>query len=107
MVVATCRARRTDIGSQCFYIPFGRQFAAHEVVPHEWFEWTSPSLQGGEATYDTTTDWSLASTCYVDFSPSVEPLRPKEPVTVPNVRKWPMVIERMKGWLRKRRMSIP
>nr|VWO95056.1 Non-specific serine/threonine protein kinase (EC [Ganoderma boninense] len=95
-----------SVEQECFYIPFGRQYAAHEVVPHEWFEWTSPSLQGGDTTYDTTTDWSLASTCYVDFSQSAEPLRPKEPVTVPNVRKWPTVIERMKGWLRKRGMSI-
>lgn len=106
-ICTTCRAHSTDVRLQYFYIPFGRQYTTHETVPHEWFEWTSPSLQGGEGSYDTTTDWSLGSTCYIDLSPSDDPLRPKPPATVPSVRKWPTVIARMKGWLRKRRMSIP
>ena len=98
---------RGGAGLQCFYIPFGRQYAPHEAVPHEWFEWTSPSLQRGEPTYDTTADWSLGSTCYVDLSLSDEGMRPNAPATMFEVRKWPSMIQRMKGWLKKRRMSIP
>ena len=69
--------------------------------PHEWFEWTSPILGGVEDSFDTTNEWSMASTCYTDFTYDDS----LEPVSSGKRSKRPNVVQKMKGWL-KRRMSL-
>ncbi|KAI0349553.1 kinase-like protein [Trametes cingulata] len=103
--------RQLDINPEVeeeFDIPYGRPYGTLEKLPHPWFEWVSPNLRDRTSSA-ISANWSLASSSYsmIDIDEendeSFEMLRRQ--VTVANVLKGPNVVQKMRGWL-KRRMSI-